>query len=347
MNIVCIDPQSDPLWQEVINQHESDIFHSPQWFRVLADTYDFDIRAQVVVNGTDVPKGGMVYCKVEDMMGPRILSLPFSDFCDPLISGQEEWNCLANTFLAEHCPISFRCVHNDLPVRDNRLPIVGEDKWHCVDLQPDLETIWDDLNGAARRAIRKAQRAGVVVRIAQSKEDLRAFFELHLGVRKYKFGLLAQPYHFFESIWERFIEANNGALMLATYQDQVIGGIMFLEWNNRLYYKFNASHPDYISHRPNDLLLWEGLQYGKSKNFTYLDFGISETEHEGLVRYKRKFATTEKTIYSVRYKPEGQPTQKENQMRQLLPQLTDLFTDSATPDMVTEKAGDVLYRYFT
>jgi hypothetical protein len=33
-------------------------------------------------------------------------------------------------------------------------------------------------------------------------------------------------------------------------------------------------------------------------------------------------------------------------MQHLLPQLTTLFTDQAVPTRVTEKAGDVLYRFF-
>jgi len=51
----------------------------------------------------------------------------------------------------------------------------------------------------------KSQREGLVVRLAQSEEELRAFFEMHLKVRKYKYGLLAQPYRFFQNIWRHFI----------------------------------------------------------------------------------------------------------------------------------------------
>ena len=39
------------------------------------------------------------------------------------------------------------------------------------------------------------ERDGVVVRAAECEEDLHAFFELHLKLRKYKYRMLAQPYH--------------------------------------------------------------------------------------------------------------------------------------------------------
>jgi CelD/BcsL family acetyltransferase involved in cellulose biosynthesis len=347
VNTICLDPHSDPLWHKLVDHHNSDVFHSPEWIRTLTKSYDFDVRALVVLDSTGEPSAGLAYCKLEDMMDPRISSLPFSDFCDPLVIDRDHWNCLMDELLTEQSRINLRCLHNTIPLGDDRLNLVSEDKWHCVNLQPDLDMIWNSLHSSARRAIKKAQRDGVVVRIAQGKEELRAFFELHLGVRKYKYHLLAQPYRFFENIWDQFIEKQKGTLMVAVYQGEIIGGVMFLEWKDRLYYKFNASNPALIAHRPNDLVIWEGIKYGKSRGHTYLDFGISDGDQEGLLRYKRKYATDEKTISSLRYRPNGTPTQKEIEMRALLPQLTDLFVDESVPDCVTERAGDVLYRFFS
>jgi CelD/BcsL family acetyltransferase involved in cellulose biosynthesis len=143
------------------------------------------------------------------------------------------------------------------------------------------------------------------------------------------------------------VEEESGLLMTAIHQNQIIGCVFFLEWKDILYYKFNASSPEHLEHRPNDLLIWEGIQYAKAKGYTYLDFGLSDWDQEGLVQYKRKFATDEKAISFLRHEPEGMPAQPGQQMRSLLPLLTDLFTDESMPDCVTEKAGELLYRFFT
>ncbi len=240
-----------------------------------------------------------------------------------------------------------RCLHNDLPLEDGRFTLTNRAKWHVIDLQGDETSSWQRLRGSARRAIKKAQQNGIVVQAAQSKEGLRAFFDLHLRVRKYKYGLLAQPYRFFENIWDQFIAKGKGTLMLASYQDQVIGGVMFLEWQNTLYYKFNASNLEMITLRPNDLIIWEGIRYGQSRGLRFLDFGLSDWDQEGLLQYKRKFASAEKTISLLAYTPEGSPSAKEKQIRQLLPKLTDLFVDETVPDSITEKAGEALYQFFT
>src|SRR5204862_531939 len=105
-----------------------------------------------------------------------------------------------------------------------------------------------------------------------------------------------QPYRFFEAIWQAFVEAERGALLLAEHDDQPIGGILLLEWKSTLYYKFNASAHANLTHRPNDLLMWQAIQHGKARGLTRMDFGLSDWDQEGLIRYKRKFASEEKSI---------------------------------------------------
>lgn len=347
MRIVEVDAHCDPLWHRIACQHASDVFHAPAWLRVLKDTYDFNVRAVIALDERGEPRSGITYCKIEDMMDPRIVSLPFSDFCDPLVSDGEEWKHLSDRLLSEGYRIRLRCLHNSLPLDDERFSQVNRAKWHCMDLRQDIDELWAGLSGSARRAIRKARRKDLEVRVASDKDDLRAFFELHRGVRKYKYQLLAQPYRFFENIWDQFIAKDKGALIVADHKGQVVGGVLFLEWQNKFYYKFNASSPDHLSLRPNDLIVWKGVEYGQARNYDYLDFGLSDWDQEGLLRYKRKFASEEKTISFLSYTPQGSPSEREKQMRALLPQITDLFVDDAVPDRISEQAGEVLYRYFT
>lgn len=347
MCIVHIDPQTALLWQRLVNESKSSVFHSPEWLCVLGETYGWQFQADVILDKRGEPQAGLPFCRISDILGERIVILPFSDYCDPLVTNSDQWTCLSDSLLREECSIIIRCLHNSLPVADERFTQVNQAKWHALDLRPDLETLWRGLPSPTRRAIRKAQREGVIIQAAKGVEMLRAFFELHLKVRKYKYQLLAQPYPFFENIWHHFIKRQKGLLLVAVYQDEVIGGALFLEWQGTLYYKFNASAPVHLSHRPNDLLIWEGIKYAKAKGYTCLDFGLSDWDQGGLVRYKRKFATEEKTISFLRYDPFGEtPAQQEQQVRHILPQLTDLFTDESVSDDVTEKAGEVLYRFF-
>ena len=347
MDTLCIDPRSDPLWSKLVQQNDSDVFQSPQWINVVANTYEFPTFAQVIVDDSNAPIAGLPYCRIEDVRGKRLVTFPFSDYCDPIVKNLDQWRLLSEPLFDESALYNIRILHNEILLDDDRFHLANKAKWHGIDLEQNLGEIWDGLDGSARRAIKKAQRSGLVVHIAESKDDLRKFFELHLGIRKYKYHLVAQPYRFFEEIWEQFLSKYNGALMLAEYKNEFIGGVLFLEWGGKLFYKFNASNPDYLTFRPNDLVIWEGIKYGKLKRLKVLDFGISDWDQEGLVRYKRKYASEEKTVSFLRYSPKGwQLPDYASQIGQLFPKLTDLFTEESVPDHVTEKAGDILYRYF-
>ena len=135
-------------------------------------------------------------------------------------------------------------------------------------------------------------------------------------------------------------------MLLAELDGQVLGGVLFLEWGRTIYYKFNASRPDLLGARPNDLVIWEAIQHGVRTGLERLDFGLSDWDQEGLLRFKRKYATEEKTIHSLQNVPHA-PSRREAELRALLPQLTSLFTRPDVPDPVSEEAGNLLYRYFT
>ncbi|MDX1521990.1 MAG: hypothetical protein R3264_10215, partial [Anaerolineae bacterium] len=209
MNPKLIEPQTDPLWQKLVEQQPSDVFHSPAWLRVLAETYPIKIRACVLLDKAEEPVGGIPFGQISDDKGSRLVTLPFSDYCDPVAGSDEQWQALATRLLAETPAFTIRCLHNRLPLADQRFTVVNKAKWHGLDFQDDLDTLWAGIHSSARRAIKKARREAVTVQAARSKKELRQFFELHLGVRKNKYRLLAQPYRFFENIWDNFVAKGN------------------------------------------------------------------------------------------------------------------------------------------
>jgi hypothetical protein len=134
--------------------------------------------------------------------------------------------------------------------------------------------------------------------------------------------------------------------MLASVDDEVIGAVMYLGWGSTLYYKFSASSAAALEHRPTDLLIWEGMKYAKSQGYAFVDLGLSDWDQDGLVRYKRKFATEEGTISFLQHQVERAVSPQELAVPGLLSTFTDLLTDPSVPDELTERAGDAIYRYF-
>ncbi|MCC6170069.1 MAG: GNAT family N-acetyltransferase [Caldilineaceae bacterium] len=328
-----------------MDAQESSVFHSPEWIRVVAETYSFEVKAYLLLDACSRPIAGFPVCNISDLRGKRLVVFPFSDYYDPLVATPEQWELLLHPLLEQALPIRFRCLHNEVPLHDPRFILFNRAKWHGLDLTPGPDSLWRQLAPECRRAVQKAQRAGLTVRRATDPALLREFFEMHLGLRKQKYRLLAQPYRFFEHIWQHFIEPGHGTLMTIHHQGQMISGAIFLRRQGKSVYKFGASKPEFLSLRPNDLLLWTAIQDAQQSGDRYFDFGLSDWDQQGLIAFKRKFGGEEKTISFLEYRPEIS-INRSQLPPDLLPTLTALFTDPTVPDIVTERAGELLYRFF-
>ncbi len=171
------------------------------------------------------------------------------------------------------------------------------------------------------------------------KDDLDKFYDLHLRNRKIKFRLLPQPRKFFALIWDKFAIQNQVYLLVATLENEIVAGILFLKYAKVLTYKFNASNPSALMLRPNDLLLWEGIDLGQRLGCDLLDFGLTDSTDAGLARYKMKFATHGKAITYITNRDLPKTDSP-------LAGITELLTEADVPDELTERAGALLYRYF-
>lgn len=331
------------MWATLVRQRRTDVFHSPTWASVLADTYGFDVRARILHRG-GTPEAGIAFVTLDDHLGRRHVTLPFSDFCDPLVDDHSQLRQLIDDLLSGPDAVTIKTRVGPA----HRVPELTDGArfaWHGIDVRGDIDAAWDRVDSGARRAIRKAQTAGITVRAATSIDDVRTFFELHLAVRKYKYRLLSQPWRFFESIWNRFLAPGEGVLLLAEIEGRVVGGVVFLTWDDTLYYKFNASDMDQLSVRPNDVVLWEGMKWANQRGLAMIDLGVSDFDQPGLIRYKQKYASDDGEVVVLRKPGAARPGDAE--ARALLGELTRLFVDASVPDAITERAGDALYGFFT
>ncbi len=343
LDFALVDVRGAAQWPDIARHRFGSLFSSPYWISAVAGTYDFSINASVRTNGGRI-EAAIPYCRISDLRGDRIVSLPFSDYCDPLVTDAKTWNQLIAPLLAEKIPISLRCLRSNVPIADDRFQRKVPALWHGVDLTRSGEDLWNGLHSSARQNVRKAQASGVVVRDGRTIEDMRIFHRMHCMLRKSKYRLLAQPLAFFENIFHEFAKTDGVHVLIAERNSEPIAAIVLLEWNGTLYYKFNASLDQ--RYCPNDLLAWHALQYGRQRGMVQFDFGLSDLEQPGLIRYKRKFATDEQEISFLQWRPEGYANPKGDQAGQILSQVTNWLTDATVPDEITRTAGEKLYRFF-
>ena len=347
MQVVTLDPAADPRWEALLERARASLFHSPAWARVLSDAYGFRVEALAALDDTGQPVAGIPFVRVSDFLGSRIVSLPFSDFAGAVaVSGEARRTVLAS-LLSVGLPLAVRCLGTG--DGDEQFSVTKCARWHEIDVTPDLDVLETRMDSTRRRAIRKAGREGVVVESLDDASFLDAFAALNVGVRKRKYRLLAQPRTFFEAICRRFREVDGWHPLAAVQDGSVVAATLYLRWRDTLYYKFNASSPAALGARPNDLLVWDGIRLAKALGCRRLDFGASDDDQPGLIRFKEQFGAVAGEIRFLRGGTAGAGGAEEGavkQARDVLSRLTALMTEPAVPDDATARAGELLYRFF-
>jgi hypothetical protein len=342
MSATVVSAHSNDLGQYLSNHHFGSLFSSPEWMEVMTRTYGIEILASVSVSrGINA---ALLFSHIRDVRGERVVSLPFSDYCDPLVDDVNVWNELLRPLFRHDVPVKLRCLRNRLPGQDCRFALYKMGKWHGTDLTRTEDTMWAALSAQARQNIRHASQSGVIVREGTSIDDVRIFYRMHAHTRKSKYRLLAQPFGFFENLYVAFMDGNRVTVLIAELDGAPVAGIFLLQWRNVLYYKFNASIDQRC--RPNDLLVWHAMLFGHRHGLNMLDFGLSDVEQAGLVRYKRKFATEERDIYFFEWLPHLRHDVRGEDAQKILGCVTELLTDPEVPDRITHVASEKFYRLF-
>jgi CelD/BcsL family acetyltransferase involved in cellulose biosynthesis len=341
--LVAADPRTDPRWRHLAGGPHGSLFTSPPWIEAICGTYGFDPVCRIAM-GAQGPLAGLAWVPISDLRGDRCASLPFCDRADPPVDDPVCWAALRRAAVGPGAPFTLRCFDTALPAADPQLHQVGAAAWHATGLDAGLDEIHRRLSRHARRNIAIAERGGVRIEASAELAAVRRFHRLHVQLRKRKYRLLAQPVELFERIWTAFAADHAVVTMLAYAGDELIAGALFLVWGDTLYYKFGASRPEYLRLRPNDALCWAGIRWGAQHRLRSLDWGCSDLDQPGLVAYKRKWASDERTIVTLR--AGGEQARTCGEAGSVLTELTRLLTEDPVPEEVTARGGALLYRYF-
>jgi CelD/BcsL family acetyltransferase involved in cellulose biosynthesis len=348
LEVVTVDPTTDTRWWSLLDADAAGLFHSPPWLRAVSEAYSLPIEALVALDRQGTPLGGIAFCTLSDMLGRRVICAPFCDTCDPLLRSPGVWSTLFDELQQHELPVSLRTLGDSPTQADTRLETTKRARWHTIDDIADLEAARVKFEGPARRGIRKAEQAGVVVRPLEDADGLAQFHRLHIALRKSKYRLLAQPLRFFESIRSRFEDVGGWFPLGAFVDGKLVAATVYLRWRDTLYYKFNASRLDSLALRPNNLLVSAGISLAYSLGCGKLDLGPSDDDQPGLIRFKRQFGASERELRFLRYAPPGwqDPSRHGNDLRRLLGEFSRIFTAPQVPDELAGRAGALLYRFF-
>lgn len=151
-----------------------------------------------------------------------------------------------------------------------------------VDLRRSPDAMLAAMRARTRTYIRQAQRRGVVVRDGSDKE-LPAFYELVEATSRRQ-GFTPYPRRYYEGIWRSFHEHGHAHLLLAEYQGEVLSSTLLVAFGESVVYKMGGWSGRRRDVRPNELLHWAGMQWGRDHGYRYYDLeGIDRAVGEAIL----------------------------------------------------------------
>ena len=285
-----------------MDHKEHSFFHSREWARVLYESYGYEPVYFSIFQSDKICSLVPTMQISSFITGRRLVSLPFSDFCDPFFHSIEDSSLLQNELISYSNKnrldyIEFRSSDMKFPPEPVEF---RTDLRHILLFSANEKELFNCCSENTRRNIKKAGKEGVQVIIKNDMKGLRTFYDMVCETRK-RHGLPPQPYRFFKIIFKNIIYENTGDILLAHRNGSFIAGAIFFKFGRKILFKFGASFSKYHNLRGNHLVMWEAIKKYVNEGYSEFDFGRTELSHEGLRRFKLGFNTDERLIYNSRF----------------------------------------------
>ncbi len=305
-----VDPISDPRWSELVARHpHASFYHSQAWLEALKRTYGWTPVAY-----TTSPRGhdlsnGLVFCRVESWLtGRRMVSLPFSDHCDPLFDGEGALAGLMGRLVGKFQKEGWRYTElrprRTFPDAPQWLVPDKQYCFHSLDLSPRIAALHSSMHkDCIRRKIKRAEKEGLEYREGSSPELLKIFYRLFTKTRR-KHGLPPQPFMWFLNLSQ--ILGPSLQVRVAMHAGRPVASIITVIHRQTIIYKYGCSDPELAKFGGTPWLFWRIIIEAKSWGLRELDLGRSDFENPGLIAFKDRLGAQRTPVTYLRFpKPQG------------------------------------------
>jgi CelD/BcsL family acetyltransferase involved in cellulose biosynthesis len=344
VSVFKLNPLQDPRWGAFVDRHpDSSVFHTPQWLEALRRTYGYE---PVVYTTTPPGKelaNGIVFCRIHSWVsGDRLVSLPFSDHCEPLAKSAEIAELMDWLRISRHRKhwkyIELRPVRSEGTARTADVTKTESHSLQVLDLRPSLDTLFHNFHkSCVQRKIHRAERESLSYEEGRSDELLKKFYDLLLLTRR-RHGFPPQPQVWFRNVRECL--GNRLLIRVASKDGHAVAGIVTIQYKDTLVYKYGASDSRFNNLGGNSLLFWRSIQDAKRDGLVKLDFGRSEPDNSGLVTFKENWGAVSLPLEYYRL-PARQSLHLNSGWRARLAR--SVF--SMMPDSLFAATGRLLYRH--
>jgi CelD/BcsL family acetyltransferase involved in cellulose biosynthesis len=345
-----VSPIKDRRWEEFLTRNPgASLFHSSAWLEALQRTYGYEPVVYTTSPPSQRLENGLAFCRVESRLtGCRLVSLPFSDYCQPLAEKATDLIALRTAIEDEVRTRGWRYFE----VRPLVPIAMTSPNWHTaaiyfhhqIDLQPEIATLLSNLHkNSIQRKIRRAEREGLTYVSGTTESSLDSFYRLMVQTRR-RHGVPPQPKKWFEALVDCFGPALE--IRMALKDAKPIAAMLTIRHKDTLVYKYGGSDLQYKKLGGMHLLYWNSIQDAKRSGLRSFDLGRTDIDQSGLSTFKKRWGAHESRISYSRYTYLGDWAHSFESAGPSWKTQTAKFILSHTPNRLLEVLGNRVYRHF-
>jgi hypothetical protein len=347
MSVYQVDPLTDARWSQFLDHEaQASVFHTPSWLKALEATYGYEPVVLTTTRPDQPLTNGIVFCRIRSWLtGARLVSLPFSDHCQPLVSDSSDLLELLNSTQDNHGSKKWKYVElRPLSIFEPHLEVgtcLTKSEsfcFHRLDLQRSVEEICHAFHRkSVRQMVQRAEREGLTMEQGQSDELLKNFYGLLLLTRQ-RHQLPPQPLSWFRNLLASFGKA---AVIMVSYKDgRPTAGVITLTHQKSVVYKYGCSDARFHNLGGMQFLLWNAIRDAKARAAEEFDFGRSDLDNAGLISFKDNWGASRSRIDYYRYPA---ASTRKQALRVPIESARKVF--SLLPGSCLIAAGRLLYRH--
>ena len=344
-----IQPLEDPRWGELLERHPgASIFHTAAWLRALLLTYGYPSHVLTTSPPGTPLQNGVVLSSVNSWLtGRRLVSVPSSDHCEPLVTDPLETLALLTGIeqelrreKAQYVDFhSRREIAFPTSLSRSTLPYC----FHELDLTPDMETLFAKCHKSSiQRKIRRAEREDLAYESGRSETILETFLTLYALTRR-RHRIPPQPRKWFRNLITCF--GNDLTIRVAYKNRQPVAATLAIRYKDTLVYKYGCSDVRFNNLGGTPLLFWKMIEESKKLGLTSLDLGRSDLSNPGLITFKDRWGAHQSTLIYSRFALSRHATPVAKAFSPAWKKHLDRLILSHLPDQALFLLGHLLYRH--
>jgi hypothetical protein len=311
--LVEIDPTRDARWDSFVCRHRgAGAYHLGAWAEVLRSAYGYRPCYMALEAPDRTLVGGVPLMSTRGpLTGRRLRTLPVVPPAGPLADSDEDMRMLVEGACrrADELGAKVWTLHSRQGGLDKIAPELDERDKNptfvlSLDRDPDeIRRGWKKGASNLFRSVKKAEKAGVTVREAESLADVRAFYMLYARTMRRR-RVIPRPYRQIAAGFELLPEGVY-RMHLAEHDGRVVAGSLWHSFGGTLDLLYNGSDERELDCRPNHALYWHALRWGAESGHTELDFGPAKLG-SGLADFKQQWGAEPVAEYRFDYLPAGE-----------------------------------------